>query len=173
MGEEARLALVDYLTTHYGRLRQRLTRLLGNGDLAGDALQDTWLRIQGREHEEDAQIQSPTGYLIRVAVNIAMDIQRRQSRTMPYEAVSALLEVSDPSPGPEQAAQGRSELEAVLQLMERLPRRRREVLLMVRVEGLQQKEVAERLGVSLRTVEHELKRAHDYLDAQMNHAAKK
>jgi RNA polymerase sigma-70 factor (ECF subfamily) len=57
--------------------------------------------------------------------------------------------------------------------MGRMPPRRREVLLMVRVEGLQQKDVAQRLGVSLRTVEHELKRAHDYLDAHLNHDQKK
>jgi RNA polymerase sigma-70 factor (ECF subfamily) len=168
MAEDARPLLMDYLAKHYGSLKLRLTQLLGNGDLAGDALQDTWLRVQSKAPEEDDPIQSPTGYLVRVAVNIAMDIQRRQSRTLPYDAVSALLEVSDPSPGPAQTAEGRSDLEAALKLMKRLPPRRREVLMMVRVEGLQQKDVARRLGVSLRTVEHELKRAHDYLDAHLN-----
>lgn len=173
MTEDTRPLLMDHLTKHYGSLKLRLTQLLGNGELASDALQDTWLRVQSKSGEDEGPIQSPTGYLVRVAVNIAMDIQRRQSRTLPYDAVSALLEVSDPNPGPAQTAEGRSELEAALKLMGRMPLRRREVLLMVRVEGLQQKDVAQRLGVSLRTVEHELKRAHDYLDAHLKHEQKK
>jgi RNA polymerase sigma-70 factor (ECF subfamily) len=36
MTEEARPILSEYLTRHYSNLKQRVTRLLGNSDLAGD-----------------------------------------------------------------------------------------------------------------------------------------
>jgi RNA polymerase sigma factor (sigma-70 family) len=171
MTEDTRPVLVDYLTRHYGSLKSRLTRLLGNGDLAGDALQDTWLRLQSKADEESA-VQSPGGYLVRVAVNIAMDIQRRQSRSLPFDEINTLLELADPAPGPAQQTETRTELEAVLRLMERMPPRRRKILMLVRLEGLQQKDVAKRLGVSKSVVEHELRRAHDFLDQNMHHEQK-
>ncbi|WP_398496216.1 RNA polymerase sigma factor [Variovorax sp.] len=171
MTEDARIVLSDYVTKHYVNLRRRLTRLLGNGDLAGDALQDTWLRLHAREDGE-APVQSPSGYVVRMAVNIAVDMQRRQSRSVSFDEVAALMEQADPAPNPAQAAEIRSDLETVLKLMERLPERRRKILMLVRVEHLQQKDVARRLGISKSTVEHELRRAHDFLDQHMNNHKK-
>ncbi|MFS2055263.1 sigma factor-like helix-turn-helix DNA-binding protein [Variovorax sp. CT11-76] len=69
-------------------------------------------------------------------------------------------------------AELRSEVTSLLQLIDRMPERRRTILMLVRWEGLPQKEVAARLGLSVRVVEHELKRAHDFLDARMNHDKK-
>jgi len=168
---DTRVVLTDYVTKHYAGLRRRLTRLLGNGDLAGDALQDTWLRLHAKEDGE-APIQSPSGYVVRMAVNIAVDIQRRQTRSVPFEEVEALMEQADSAPNPAQAAETRSDLQAVLKLMERLPERRRKILMLVRLEHMPQKDVARRLGISKSIVEHELRRAHDFLDQHMNNHKK-
>jgi len=165
MTEGVRPVLVDYLTKHYASLKLRVTRLLGNGDLAGDALQDTWMRLNSKE--EDGPVHSPGSYLVRMAVNIAVDMQRRQGRSLPFDEVNALMELSDPTPGPVQTSEARSELAAVVELLRHMPQRRREIIVLVRWDGLTQQEVARRLGVSLRTVEYEIKRAHDYLDTKM------
>ncbi|AJC19284.1 RNA polymerase sigma factor [Pandoraea pulmonicola] len=158
------MVLVDYLTKHYSTLKSRVTRLLGNGDLAGDALQDTWLRVHSRKEENE--ILSPAGYLLRMAVNIAVDIQRRQGRSLPLDEIEELMDMADPAPGPERIAEGRSRIEALREAIDRMPKRRRQIVLMVHWDGLEQKEVAKRLGVSLRTVESDLKRAHDSLIAR-------
>lgn len=170
MTDDARLALTDYLAKHYANLRRRLTQVLGNSDLAGDALQDTWVRLHGKEDE--SPIHSPAGYVVRMAVNIAVDIQRRQSRSVSFDEVAALMELADPAPDPAQTAETRSDLDRLLKLMERLPERRRTILMLVRLEHLPQKEVAQRLGITTSTVEHELRRAHDFLDQHMNHDKK-
>lgn len=170
MSEGAQPALLDYLVERYASLKLRLTRVLRNGDLAGDALQDTWLRVQSQP--ADDAIQSPTAYLMHMAVNIAIDIRRKQGRTLSSDDVEDLLELADPAPDPARSAEARSELDALVKVMRGLPQRRREILILVRWEGMAQKDVARLLGVSVRTVEHELKRAHDYLDAQMNHDKK-
>lgn len=166
MTEDVRPVLVDYLTKHYANLKRRVTRLLGSDDLADDALQDTWLRVNSKE--DDGPIRSPSSYLVRMAVNIAVDIQRRQGKSLPFDEVNALMELSDPAPGPERVAEGRSDLQLMLRLMERMPKRRREIVLLVHMEDMEQKEVAERLGISVRTVGYELQHAHDYLNARMN-----
>lgn len=170
MSEDAQPLLVNYLTKHYANLKLRLARLLGNDDLAGDALQDTWLRLQNKD-AEGVSIQSPGAYLIRMAANIAVDIQRKHGRSLSHADISELLlEVRDPAPGPAQTAEGQSELEALTGLLARLPQRQRELIILVRWEGLTQKDAAQRLGVSLRTVEYDLKNAHEYLDARMTDA---
>lgn len=161
MTEDAQPNLLAYLADRYANLKRGLVRVLGNDDLAADALHDTYLRLQLKE-DDLGVVRSPRAFLMRMAANIAVDIQRRQGRALALDEVDALMELSDPAPGPEQIVEDRSELEALSRIMARLPPRRREILLMVRWEGMRQKEVAERLGVSVRTVENELKRAHDF-----------
>lgn len=156
----AQPVLLDHLVKGYDQLKRRLVRRLGCADLAGEALQDTWLRLQRLGDHEP--VLNPQAFLLRMAVNIAVDQQRKQGRAVPASEAEALLEVIDPAPGPEDIAQARSEAEALACVVERLPRRRREILMLVRWEGLPQKDVAQKLGISLRTVEHELRRAHDF-----------
>lgn len=163
--DDTPVGLADYLAQHYGTLKARIARLLGNRELADDALQDTWLRVNSRS-EADGPVHSPTGYLLRMAVNIAVDIRRRQARAVPFDEVQDLMELADPAPGPEQVADDRSRLEALRGLIDRLPERQRLVVLAVHWEGLEQKDIAQRLGVSLRTVELDLKKAHDTLVAR-------
>ncbi|WP_447774073.1 RNA polymerase sigma factor [Variovorax boronicumulans] len=158
--------LLDYLGKHYATLKRRLTRKLGSAEDAGDALQDTWLRLKGGE--DYGPIQNPGAYLSRMAVNIAVDVQRRHSRLLSGAEVDELLEeMVDPAPDPAQAAETRSELDALFRLLDRMPERRRAIALLVHAEGMTQKETAQRLGVSLRTVEYELKRLHERLEAHL------
>ncbi|MFJ3047944.1 RNA polymerase sigma factor [Herbaspirillum chlorophenolicum] len=166
MSEDVRTTLLSHLTNRYVDLKRRLTRVLGSDDLAGDALQDTWLRLQRLEGQ--SPVLNPHAFLLRMAANIAVDNRRSQSRALPPGEIDELLEISDTAPGPEQTAEARSEAQALSRIMERMPSRRREILIMVRWEGMPQKEVAQRLGISLRTVEHELKRAHDYCVARLD-----
>jgi RNA polymerase sigma factor (sigma-70 family) len=165
--EDVRLILTDYLSKHYGLLKRQLGRALRNTTLAEDALHDTWVRIQEQDKQDQAPIQRPGGYLVRMAFNIALDIQRRQGRNLSFDEINDLMELADSAPEPAQTVEMRSELDAMVKLLERMPKRRREVVFLVHMEGMKQPQVAEQLGVSLRTVEYELKHAHDYLRSKM------
>ena len=157
-------SLLDYFGQNYTSLKQRLARRLGNLELAADALHDTWLRLKGST-EADA-VRDPAAYLTRMAVNIAIDAQRRNSRLLSGAEIDALLDgVADPAPGPAQATEVHSDLAGLTELLERMPARRRAVALLVHAEGLTQKAAAQRLGVSLRTVEYELQKVHQRLAA--------
>jgi RNA polymerase sigma factor (sigma-70 family) len=167
MMEESQPTLLDYLNKRYASLKLRLTQTLGNGDLASDALHDTWVRL--KDKDDQRPMQSPAAYLVRMAVNIAVDIQRRERRVLSGEHIDQLLEeMADPAPGPQQAVEARSDMDALMKIMDAMPERRRLIVVLVHWEDVTQKEVAKRLGISLRTVEYELKRAHDILDAHMD-----
>lgn len=166
MSEEVQLILLDYLSKRYANLKLRLTRMLGNSDLASDALHDTWLRLKGKD--DVGPVQSPGAYLVRMAVNIAVDSQRRQSRAISVDDIDAVLaEVIDPAPGPEHQAEARSDLDALLRIVDRMPERRRACFLLVHAQGMTQKDAAQHLGIALRAVEYELRCAHTFLSGHL------
>jgi RNA polymerase sigma-70 factor (ECF subfamily) len=160
------VALLDYLGQNYHTLKQCLTRRLGCAELAGDALHDTWLRL--KDSENLCLVYEPGAYLTRMAINLVVDAQRRHSRLLSGDEVDVLIEeFADPAPGPEDLTEIRSDMQELLKLLERMPKRRHTIALLVMTEGMTQKEAARRLGISLRTVEYELQRVHERLNAYL------
>ncbi|MEX7329343.1 RNA polymerase sigma factor, partial [Pseudomonas aeruginosa] len=64
MSDANRTMLRSFLADRYDDLKQRLSRRLGSAELAGDALQDTYVRL-GRAEVAGA-VQSPAAYLFRM-----------------------------------------------------------------------------------------------------------
>ena len=89
--------LRDFMLQRYDDLKARLTRRLGCADMASDALQDTWLRLEGKD--ELGPVDSPGAYLLRMAVNVAVDQQRAENRRLTSSEAEALLALLDPAPG--------------------------------------------------------------------------
>lgn len=152
-----RTMLLDLLLADYDSLKKRLTRRLGSADLAGDTLQDTFLRLSAAN--EIGPIRNPRAYLFRVAMNVAATRKiaetRRQMVSEPK--VSSCLE--DDAPGPARIVEGRSEIEALKRALSELPARRREILVAARLDGTPNLSIARRCGVTVRTVQVELKQA--------------
>jgi RNA polymerase sigma factor (sigma-70 family) len=160
--------LREFLVARYDDLKRRLAQRLGSSDLAGDALQDTYVRLEGKEHLSD--VHHPGPYLYRMAFRIAIDYMRKPEQRLAADVAEdehLVEETVDTAPGPEQIVNGRADLARLLKLLDKLPARRREVLLAVQLDGTPQKELAERYGVSLRTIERDLELAHAYCLARM------
>lgn len=82
----------------------------------------------------------------------------RRARIVPMESFADIdtLNVAVHSLTPEREATAREELAQLRLGLEQLPPRCREVVVLRRVEGLSQQEVAQRLGVKISTVEKQL-----------------
>lgn len=161
MADDVLPILRNFFIQRYDDLKRRLTRALGSEDLAGDALHETWLRLQ--RDEAYGPVRNPQSYLTRMAVNLAIDAKRSQSKLLSSDELDDLLEMQpDPAPGPAQVAEDRSQLQALKEILTHMPARRREILILVRWEGWSQQEVAARMSISVRTVEYELKAAQNY-----------
>lgn len=167
MSESGLSALRELLTQRYDDLKRRLTWKLGSVELASDALHDTWVHLENRK-EDSTPVVNPAAYLVRIAMNLALDDMQRDRRYMRSDEIDALMaEIVDPEPGPMQVTSARGEIALLSSLIENMPHRRRAIFLAVRVEGLSHQEVAERFGVSHRLIGLELKRAHEYCMAHM------
>ncbi|GKQ49775.1 RNA polymerase sigma factor [Bradyrhizobium sp. Ce-3] len=160
MSDATRTMLRSFLAARYDDLKVRLSRRLGSAELASDALQDTYVRL-GRAEVAEA-VQSPAAYLFRMAFNVAIDRQRAEKRRLANNEIQDLLHIVDDAPGPGQIAEARFELEALEKAIAELTPRRRVILLAARLQGMPQREIANRLGVSLRLVEKELRLAQEH-----------
>lgn len=167
MNESGILSLRDFLVRRYDDLKRRLTLHLGSADLAGEALQETWLRLENSK-ESNESVQYPLSYLMRMATNSALDRLRAEKRFLSGDEVDQVLStLSDPMPGPAQTFEARSEAERLAAVIQKMPVRRRNILILIRVDEMPRQEVADRLGVSLSLVDRELKRAHEYVIEHM------
>ncbi|MGO4717373.1 RNA polymerase sigma factor [Bradyrhizobium sp. 2TAF24] len=156
-------ALRGLLVDRYEEFKLRLTRQLGSEELASESLHDTWLRLH--RQDEVGPVRNPPAYLLRIAVNTAMDRLRADGRRARRAEIEAALDVADAAPGPAREAEARLEIEALDRAMRALPERTRAILLASRLEGLTHQAIAERMGVSRRTVAYELDRAIALLEA--------
>jgi RNA polymerase sigma-70 factor (ECF subfamily) len=157
--------LQQRLLLRYEDLKLRLTRRLGSSDLASDALQETWLRLQ--RGGELAPLRSPDTYLERIAVNIARDRMRVESRRLTTSEVETLLGIADEAPDAARTVEARSDLQALKAVLAELPLRQRAILLAARLEGLSRRDIAARHGISIRLVQRELQEAQDYCAARL------
>ena len=111
-------------------------------------------------------------YIYTVAENIAIDHLRRRQRSAERFAPTP----TDPyAPRPEGLAPDiaercghRQALDAVVAALQRLPPRSRDIFLADRLDGASHAELAERHGVSIKTVEREVMRAMDGVEAAIH-----
>lgn len=163
--DSGRQTLRRVLLARYDALRTKLTQRLGSADLAGDALQDTWLRLERGAHV--GPVRDPFAYLIRVASNLASNrrtLDQRRARLLDIHGEDSAV---DDEPDPERVAAARSEWAAVRRAIAELPERRQAIFLAAWVEEEPYEDIAARHGVSVRTVQVELKRAIEHCAAEL------
>jgi RNA polymerase sigma factor (sigma-70 family) len=154
MTETTLAALRRLLIDRYDDFRTRLSQRLGSPDLAGDAMQDAWLKLA--RVEAVGTVRNPQNYLFSIVLNAARDRLQIDDRLLSGIEIDHLLDLADEMPDPARVAEGRSELRALEAALAELPARRRDILLAARLDGLPRQEIAKRLGISLRLVEKEL-----------------
>jgi RNA polymerase sigma-70 factor (ECF subfamily) len=160
MTEAGWTTLQQLLLTRYAVFKKRLAKYLGSADLAGDILQDTWLRLE--RGGELSTVHSPDNYLYSIALNIARNHIQTESRRLSTTEIETLLEVEDEAPDPGRVLESRSDLQALVAIIAELPERQQAILLAARVDGLSRREIADRFGVSIRFVQRELQEAQVY-----------
>jgi RNA polymerase sigma-70 factor (ECF subfamily) len=154
--ERSRAALNAFIARHYEQLARRLTWHLGCPDLARDSLHEAWLHLADKD--AFASVSNPAAYIYRVACNVATDSMRANR---PWQQADETLfeQLIDIGPGPDCIAEARSDLAAVERAMQSLPRLHGAILVALRVDEMPRQEVANRFGLSLRTVDKTLRRA--------------
>ena len=134
-----------------------LVARLGSREEAEDVAQEMWIKL---ERLPDTPLDHVAAYLFRMAANLATD--RRIAATRSQARDSAWLDAqpgTDELPTIERAIIARQRLARLERAVADMPERMRAALRMFRVEELPQREIADRLGVTVSAVEKLLRRA--------------
>ncbi|MGO4260508.1 RNA polymerase sigma factor [Lysobacter sp. TAB13] len=120
-----------------------------------DMRQDLYMHLY--EAARDGLPTHTKAFVFRSLRNLLIN-QVRRAQVVSIESIADIdaLNVSAHSFTPEREATAREELQRLRAGLERLPPRCREVVVLRRVEGLSQRETAERLGVKVSTVEKQM-----------------
>ena len=136
---------------HHAWLLDWLRKRLRHGDNAADLAQDTFVHILGKP-ERLQELRQPRAWLSTVAHGLLVDRVRRQRVERAYlQAIAHLPKAGVPSPESQLIL-----LETLVRidaLLDGLRPKVRMAFLMSRLEGLSYKEIAERLAISLSSVE--------------------
>jgi RNA polymerase sigma-70 factor (ECF subfamily) len=141
-------------------LLRRVARRIGHAD-AEDLLHSAFVRLEAYRAEH--VVQDPAAFMVRTAVNIAIDKRRHDSFIADQPVDAACVELIDPAPLQDEVNQQRIRLQRVQEGLDRLAPRTREIFLMHRIEGLRYREIAAQLGISQSSVEKHIARAARFL----------
>jgi RNA polymerase sigma factor (sigma-70 family) len=158
-------AIATLYSACYSELVAYLRRLCGDHGLAEDLAQEAGMRLIAQAKRE--AVAKPRAFLFHVATNLARDQLRRR---IVSEAHSGDGEFDDSSysPGADHIASVQEDVSRVSAALNTLTPRARDVLVMARIHGHTQKEIADRLNLQPKTVENHLTRALAQLGAALS-----
>lgn len=141
-------ASLDELYRRHGVWLRDLLRRRFGADQAEDLAQEAYTRAAAFRGE----VRNPQGFLVCVAVNAARDLARRRA------VRPATVELWDREPGVAAPASQDTAVQ-LKQVILALPPKLREVFLLSRFGGLTYPEIAQRCGISIKTVEARMSKA--------------
>jgi RNA polymerase sigma-70 factor, ECF subfamily len=131
------------------RLFSYLSSMLLKRHHAEEVIQETFMRLTVELVEEN-EIVNVQGWIVRVAHNLAVDVLKKHGRD--WDRMSEItspeaLNVTDPSPGPEEALLNKDQIRRMETALLRLTAQQRQAF-HLRAEGFRYKDIADVLGVS-------------------------
>lgn len=145
----------------HGELLNFLTRRVGNRDLAADLTQESFARVYSAAGARP--VSEPRALLYTTARNLLTDHHRRSTvrGTAGAAAFDPDAAAQDEHAGPdthqpEVILDSRQRLQRLEQTLATLPPRAREAFVLAKIDGLSRAEVAQAMGVSVKTVESHL-----------------
>ncbi len=120
---------------------------IGNIDDAEDVVQESFLKFWN-DCQNQSNIKNTKSYLYRIVRNKSIDKLREYKANIKETDINVLTNI------PDDKLIDNSEHEARLwTAIDSLPKRQREILLMSKRDGLKYRDIAEELGISIKTVE--------------------
>lgn len=142
----------DEVYAHDSQLRAFLRGSFPSIRDVDDLVQESYLRLWRRQLV--APLRSARMFLYKIARHLAIDSLRHGERS-PIKDVAdwTRLAVLDDKPDAADTACTSEELDLLLEAIDALPPRCREIVILRKLRGLSQKEIARHMGITERTVE--------------------
>lgn len=150
--------LADHVLPHEPSLRSWLASKRLHGIDTDDIVQETYALLAGLESVD--AIRHVKAYMFKTAYSVILG-QVRRANIVSISTIDDIgqLAGADEAPLPDIQVSDRQELQRLSEAIASLPPRRREVFVLRKIHGLKQHEVAQKLGVSVGTVEKQMQKS--------------
>nr|WP_245405113.1 RNA polymerase sigma-70 factor [Algoriphagus sp. AGSA1] len=148
------IAFHEFYQRHWEQLYLRAFSILQDSDASEDIVQDVFLEIWNKR--TDLNIDKPSQYLftcVKHAIFKVLQKQKLKERHLhTLNSIDLLVQA--------EASMDTQEIEqAILNHLDQLPGRCKEIFVMSRFENMSNREIALKLGISTKTVENQIYRA--------------
>jgi RNA polymerase sigma factor (sigma-70 family) len=151
-----------YLAPLETRMLRTAWRITRDPDRARDALQDAMARIWTQRHRVRSH-PNPAALVLRIAIQAAIDVRRRESRWWRFGGQAAATVASGGDADPRTAAEQRETRDLVLDAVARLPARQAAAVTMRVMEDAPYETIAAALGCAEPTARVHVLRAREKL----------
>lgn len=124
---------------------------------AQDLAQDVFARLSRRDTLAD--VEAMEGYIFAMAANALIDHSRRSKVRADGAAALQSVGGKEQDFSPERLLAGRQELAAIIDALNEMPERMRNILILARLENMSRQEIAQRLGISKSLVDQQITHA--------------
>jgi RNA polymerase sigma-70 factor (ECF subfamily) len=146
---------------YHERLYSFLFKILRSKEDVEEIVQETFLKVwENRENFwEDYPFEA---LLFRIARNASLNYHRKKVNRLVFE--NHLNFFTKPSESPADEYLLFQETQEIIEtILNGLPPKRKEIFLLQKVDGLSRQEIADKLGISVITVDHQLFKANKYV----------
>lgn len=151
--------------SNFEQLRDYIYFMCGNIEQAEDVAQEAFMKLWEKRFE--IKKNTVLSYLFRIAHNIFINQTRQTKLSFNFQNQNKAVDINNSSPEYELELK---EFDTQLQnALANLPEKIRITFLMSRIDGLKYKEIAERLNLSIKTVEKRIQKAVYQLKKTINH----
>lgn len=152
---EVDLWFVEQLSPHERVFLGLARRLTGDIESARDLVHDAYARVLSGDTWRG--LTQPRAYLLRSIHNLGLN-RIRDANVVPMQQLARIetINYADMSPDAFETLSARESAERLMRALDQLPPKCRQVMVMRRLEELPPREIARRLGVSLKAVEKHL-----------------
>ena len=148
--------LKELFDAHYRQVCAAIHRLVGERGITEDLAQQVFIRFW--EKRETIEITTSAGaYLHRMAINEALG-WLRSKKNQPHEEITATTPFGEERDAEQNFLHGELE-DKIKQAVDTLPPRCRAVFQLSRFEEKSYQEIADEMGISKKTVEHQMGKA--------------
>ena len=140
------------LASRLQSLRRLLRRRGASAAEAEDLVQEAVLRLHIYTRE-GGEVRNPNAFLIRTALNLAVDAHRRSRGDLYEREPVDELNLIDLSPAPDEILAAEQRLRRMKDALDRVNPKTREVFFMHRLQGFSHAEIAQQLRISVSSVE--------------------
>ena len=170
LGKRIKKGELEAFDLVYKKYSQRLYgfafSMLKNKEDAKEIVQETFLKLWSHRTKINSSY-SFKSFLFSISFNITIDLLRRRTQNTEFKNYLR-THFNGESSRTDELVQYRELTEVLEQLIDDLPAQRRKIYQMSREEGLSHKEIAEKLGITVKTVENHLNLALKYFRKKMD-----